>query len=267
MEIVKSVEAFSNVDGRFRFDHLIVIVRQNNAFYLAKCKDRKPQPLSELYDMQRLETEDRGPRVESTWTILPGLPAHDYYVKTPNLFAYGGSFDIEQQILREVKTCEVLRKNPHPNIATYYGCRATNGRVSGIYFKRYTSTLLEKVNPQNLNKSAFLYSGRPLVNDTIKACLSGIRAGIRHLHSLGIIHNDITPSNIMFDKDNTPVVTDFDSCRQVGESLHDTDTKRTHGWHAPEVKTASEQNDLDAFAELRTWLIGLSADDFLFKKG
>jgi serine/threonine protein kinase len=99
----------------------------------------------------------------------------------------------------------------------------------------------------------------------MKACLSGILAGIRRLHSLGLVHNDITPSNIMFDDDGTPVLIDFDSCRQVGELLRHTETKRTHEWHDPDVKTALEKNDLDAFAEVQTWLFGSTADEFLFK--
>jgi serine/threonine protein kinase len=96
-------------------------------------------------------------------------------------------------------------------------------------------------------------------------CLDGILAGIRHLHSLGIIYNDITPANIIFEEDDTPVIIDFDSCRKVGDLLHG--TKRTHGWHDPHIQTALEKNDLDAFGELQTWLIGSSADKFMFKGG
>jgi serine/threonine protein kinase len=266
-KIVDSREAFGTIDGRFQFDHTIVIAQQDNAYYIAKCKHRVPQAHSEFYDMRRLVIEDRGPKLESIWTVVQGVPDSDYFIKTPTLFAYDGSFDIEQQIRHEVKICEILRKNPHPNIATYYGCQASNGRVSGIYFKRYASTLQETVNPEHLNKFAFLTSGRPLVDDVAKAWLSGIRAGIQHLHSLDIVHNDVTPHNIMFDDDNKPVLVDFDSCRHVGQSLQGTQTKRTYGWYAPEVETALKENDLNALAELHTWLTGSLAEDFLFKSG
>ncbi|KAJ2891052.1 serine/threonine-protein kinase [Zalerion maritima] len=264
MEIIESSEAFKTVNGTFQFHCVKGIVRQDNVLYLAKWKDRRQKPFyfSQLYDVQLLETEDRGPEVRPSWMVVP---AYNCYVKTPSLFVYGGAADLEKRILREVETCEVLREHPHPNIASYYGCRDTRGRVSGLCFKQYTLTLLEKVNPKHLNKSAFLSSGRPLVNYGMKPCLDGILEGIRHLHSLGLVHNDITPSNIMFDDDGTPVLIDFDSCRYVGESLRDTETKRTHEWHDPDVKTAMEKNDLDAFAELETWLFGLSADEFLFK--
>jgi len=212
--------------------------------------------------MVRLETEDRGPKVEPTWTVLDSQ--HDGYIKTPNPWAYHKS-DLEQEILREVEMCEFLKSRSHPNIVLYRGCRSTNGRVSGICFKRYTPTLLGKVNPGCLNKSNFLSSGRLSVDKAIKACLNGILDGIYHFHSLGIIHNDIAPSNIMFEEDSIPVIIDFDGCRKVGESLHR--TKRMHGWHNPQVQTALENNDLDAFTELQTWSIGASTSMFLFKTG
>jgi hypothetical protein len=69
----------------------------------------------------------------------------------------------------------------------------------------------------------------------------------------------------MLKEDGTLVIIDFGSCRKVGESLES--TGRTYGWQDPDVRTALEKNDLDAFRELQTWLIGSSADDFLFKRG
>ena len=263
MEIVWSREAFKKVDGKLQFSYICIIVRQNNALYSAKWKDRfnGPHDLSQLSDVQQLVTENRGPEMRPDWALMQPLYC---YVKLPKLVEYA-SKDLENQILRGVEVCEVLRKHPHPNIASYYGCQESRGRVSGLCFKRYTSTLLEKVNPGYLNKFAFLSSGRPLVDDTVKASLDGILRGIRHLHSLGIVHNDITPANIMFAEDDSPVLIDFDSCREVGESLRDTGTKRTHEWHNPDDKTALKENDLDAFTELKTWLVGSVTDEFLFK--
>ncbi|KUJ14195.1 uncharacterized protein LY89DRAFT_698619 [Mollisia scopiformis] len=228
MEIIKSAEAFKKVEDAYKFSYLQLIVRKNGRLYCAKSPHRKPN-LSEIYDIELLETEDRDPKVKPTWTVLDS--PHEYYIKTPDLWAYS-SPHLEQQILREVEACELLKPHPHPNVAVYYGCRSTNGRVLGIF------------NPRYLSKSDFLTS-RLSVDDTTKACLDGIIAGIRHLHSLGIIHNDITPSNIMFKEDGTPVLNDFGSCRM----------------------TALENNDFDAFTELQTWLIGSSADKFLFKRG
>ncbi|SJL04266.1 uncharacterized protein ARMOST_07627 [Armillaria ostoyae] len=43
--------------------------------------------------------------------------------------------------------------------------------------------------------------------------------GIKHIHGLGLIHNDINPNNIMLDADGTLVIIDFDSCRRAGELM------------------------------------------------
>jgi hypothetical protein len=137
MEIVKSAEAFRKIDSAYKFSHLQLIVRKDGRLYTAKCPHREPN-LSELCDLEPLETEDRGPKVKPTWMVLD-FP-HDYYVKTLDLWAYT-SPNLEQRILREVEACEFLKLYPHPNIAIYRGCRSFNGRVSGFYFQRYTSTL------------------------------------------------------------------------------------------------------------------------------
>jgi hypothetical protein len=179
MEIVKSAEGFKKVNDVYKFSYLQLIVQKSGRLYRAKCP----------YDLELLQTEDRGPKVKPTWTVLDS--PYDYYVKTP---------DLEQQILREVETCEILSPPEHCLL--------------------WRLPKRQRANPRYLSKSDFLSSGRLLVDDTTIACLDGILAGIHHLHSLGLVHNDITPSNIMFEGDGTPVLIDFDSCRKVGESLH-----------------------------------------------
>ena len=264
MEIIQSSEAFKFAGNKLEFDCVKGIVRYNQIVYFGKWKDRRcpPRSLSELYDVKPVKTDDRGPAVQPSWTVAS---EQGYYIKTPSLFDYAGTLDLERQILREVETCEILGNHPHPNIASYGGCRETRGRVSGLCFKRYVSTLASKVNPRHLNKSAFLLSGRSHVDDTMRAQLDGVLGGIHHLHSLGLVHNDITPANIMLEEDGTWVIIDFDSCRHVGEVLRGTGVKRTYGWHDPDVTVSSEKNDLDALDELRVWLFGLSADEFLFR--
>jgi serine/threonine protein kinase len=262
MDIVKSVEGFKKVDNTFKFSYVRLIIRENGQLYTAKCPYRGPKR-EDLYDVELLHTEDRGPKVKSSWTVVES--PHNYYVKMPDLWSYTASSGLEERIQREVEICELLKGHPHRNIAMYQGCDVTRGRVSGICFKSYTSTLAEKLNPGHLCKAEFLSRGDLRADAATKQCLDGILAGIHHLHSLGIVHNDITPSNIMFEDDGTPVIIDFDSCQEIGESLNQ--TKTTHGWHDSEVQTALEKNDLDAFKALKNWLIGSSAEEFIFKAG
>jgi len=63
----------------------------------------------------------------------------------------------------------------------------------------------------------------------------GIRKGMRHLHSLGLIHNDISPYNVMVTEDDAPVLIDFDSCRDEGRKFGM--KAETMGWtdEAPEI--------------------------------
>jgi serine/threonine protein kinase len=103
-----------------------------------------------------------------------------------------------------------------------------------------------------------------LVTDKTISSLAGVLDGIQHLHSLDIVHNDINPANIMFDKDGTLVLIDFDSCRYIGETLSSTKTKRTHQRHDPSVDVSLEKNDRDAFQELRIWLIGSADESYNF---
>lgn len=258
MEVVQKNEAFKKIDGKMRFSYVRVFAQQDGLLYSGKWPHRSgsPKVLDDLQEVEQISTEDRGPEANATWSAV--------YVKTPSLLAYiDGKLD--EQIAREVEMCEILRKNPHPNIATYYGYQETHGRVSGLCFKRYKSTLLETVNPLRLGKSAFLSSKRELVREGMRDCLDGIWSAIIHLHSLGIVHNDVNPANIMLDEDGTFILIDFDSCRFIGEHLRITGTKRTHHWHDPVVEVSTPKNDLDALEDLRIWLAGSSDDDFIFK--
>jgi serine/threonine protein kinase len=69
---------------------------------------------------------------------------------------------------------------------------------------------MDMVNPNHLNKSMFILSeSRAAVRKEAAHYLHGIEAGIRHLHHLGRIHNDINPANIMISEDDPPVIIDF----------------------------------------------------------
>jgi serine/threonine protein kinase len=257
MEIIQKNEAFKRIDGKMRFSYVQIFAQQDGILYSGKWPNRQESPntLEELQELKPVPTEDRGPEIKTAWSAV--------FIKTPSLLAYVDG-NLEKRISREVETCETLRKNPHPNIAVYYGCNKSHDRVSGLCFKRYTSTLLEAVNPQHLNKAAFLSSGRDLVTESMKTGLQELLAAIKHLHLLGLVHNDINPANIMLDEEGKLILIDFDSCRNIGESLRDTETKRTPYWHDPTVDVSVEKNDIDAFKDLQIWLTGSTSEDFIF---
>lgn len=266
VEIVHFREKWARIDGVNHFLYTRYFVRENGILYYGITPDRwfVPRTIDQLEEVQRINTLDRGPRVEEGWAVISG---YGCYIKSPNLFMYLEGPNLESQIRREVEVCEILRQNPHPNIASYYGVREINGRVVGLCFKRYVSTLYHAVLPdgvRRMSKEEFRASDREMVDDKFIKALTGIMSAIRHIHSLGFVHNDITPSNIMLDERGIAKIIDFDSCRRIGENLRDTRTKRTVHWHDHSVQLAVEKNDLDAWQELRTWLIGDVDEPFLF---
>ncbi|KAJ5728599.1 uncharacterized protein N7483_003107 [Penicillium malachiteum] len=136
MEIIQKTESFKRIDGKIKFSYVQIFIRQDGILYSGKWTNRFNPPTT-------------GPRVIATWTIYIQAPDLTIYVKTPSLLAYTDE-DLESQITREIEACEILRRNPHSNIATHYGYQETDYRVSGLCFKKYTTTLLEAVNPQRL---------------------------------------------------------------------------------------------------------------------
>lgn len=267
MELLNAGECFELVDGRPKFSYTQVLFVRDGITYDAKSPDRNLRPgicPNNLQDIKPIPTEAyRRPLLPPGSTLAPeGL---GYYIKQPNLSSFGGNVDLGSLVLQELATCEVLRKHPHPNMAIYYGCVASGGRVTGLCFERYPETLLHKVNPGCLNKTMFIQSNdRTSAREMASRYLPGIEAGLRHLHGLAIIHNDLTPANIAITKDDTPVIIDFDSSSAPGTSLGK--TKRTHGWFDPDVCVSQESNDLDALAEIRVWLTASSGDKFQFKE-
>ncbi|KAL6697024.1 kinase-like domain-containing protein [Trichoderma pleuroticola] len=49
--------------------------------------------------------------------------------------------------------------------------------------------------------------------------MSGLRAAVDHLHSIGLAHNDINPANIMLDEGGEPELIDSGSCQPTGHHL------------------------------------------------
>ncbi|RKU46273.1 hypothetical protein DL546_006921 [Coniochaeta pulveracea] len=273
MEILKAQQCFERIDGGgIRFIYTQVLFRRDGLIFCAKHPQRRIGPgglaAEEFKDITAIHPEAYRPILPSGCTVAPPESISGCYVKQPNLIAYGVSGDLASYVLQELATCEIIRKNPHPNLAFYYGCVVSDdgGRVAGLCFKRYSVDLMQKLNPGHLNKSAFVTSDdRAAARKTASTrYLPGIEAGIRELHALGIVHNDLNPANVMITEDDTPVIIDFDSSTPPGVALDK--TRRTHGWFDPDVHVSRENNDLDALAELRVWLTGSSSEEFRFKE-
>lgn len=192
-------------------------------------------------------------------------PTIQLYMKRPNLLSYYPVDDtnkkrIAEEMLQEVKVCEMFRLQSHPSIAEYLGCEVNDDKITGICFKQYRQSLQQRLNPGHLNKREFARNSH-LDDVWCSNIIEGIKKGLDHIHARGLVHNDITPSNIMLDEQGTPIIIDFGSCRAKRESLED--VGHTYEWYDDGVKTASPSNDLDALAEMRAWMFG-KVDEFKF---
>jgi hypothetical protein len=167
---------------------------------------------------------------------------------------------------REVVTCELLRENPHHNIAEYRGVICSDElefdhpsglihvpfdaeRILKLVFKRYDCTLWDLVvHQQSVN---------------VEQCLQSVAAGISHMHSLGLVHGDIKPKNIFLSAEDGKdpeqslhyVIADFDSTHKAHSRIMLKSGELT--WTRPkhDGDYAEEDDDWYAFYQVKMWLV------------
>lgn len=189
---------------------MLILHRVGDDLYHASSTDRlrspseaKPEHLSNSI---LIPVAAFRPVFTLAFTRAPNALSPDVYVKKPRVLGYdrirnsGQPNRIAEDGIAEVEVCELLRLYPYPNVATYLGCQVSDNRISSICFAKYKITLMNAFNPRSYMKR-MSWSERQGRGDGYSRILEGIENGIRHLHSLGPVHNDINPSNIMLDKD------------------------------------------------------------------
>ncbi|KAE8146872.1 kinase-like domain-containing protein [Aspergillus avenaceus] len=240
--ITEQSEAFIEKDGDVVYDHTKIILRQGENYFSATVKERVPKPedldITSL-DMAHIPSEDFCPEFKHGITIAPDNLSNTY-IKRPSLVAWDPSHPktIGDLVRHEAEICEILKEHPHPNITKYLGCVVKDGRITGLCLVKYTSTLSEIL----AKSSAF---------ERAMYC-KDIERGVCHLHQLGLVHNDLNPTNIMMDG-NIPIIIDFDSCRRTGEKL--ASKAGTFGWEIEGAEFATPENDLYSLAKIRELML------------
>src|SRR5688572_4452939 len=110
-----------------------------------------------------------------------------------------------QMFLDEARLAAQLQ---HPNIAQVYDV----GRLGDSYF--FT---MEYVHGVTLRELMIAMAGRPMPMGAVLAIASGSAAGLHHAHErigvdgqpLGIVHRDVSPSNLMVSYEGHVKVVDF----------------------------------------------------------
>ncbi|KAF2458987.1 hypothetical protein BDY21DRAFT_384881 [Lineolata rhizophorae] len=200
IEILEKGAAFVEKGGDLEFSHTKLILKDGHQYFYAKTPRRcRSLPKIDIYtlELQPIPISHIWPLFTEQLTLAPEpLPANSF-VKQHSLLDYGdtpASTSLSTLLLNEAQIFEVLRKHPHTNIVEYHGCLVKDERIVGLGFVHYGCTLAELL------------------------CLNGIENGIQHIHSLGLIHCDITPDNILMDGANARIG-DFDSCHWEGTEL------------------------------------------------
>ncbi|TFY69268.1 hypothetical protein EVG20_g3215 [Dentipellis fragilis] len=228
------------------FGHTVVVFMRNGKLYRTRHPirmshaniDDLPLPEEPIPEEHFCGECQRDPL-----TIAPSPPPPDAFIKMPQPADYDPEYpkSLGQSLADEAEVYEILKAHPYPNICVYYGAVRQGDSLTALCLRRHTSSLADLVQ-----------QGAEL--DAAKV-LEGITAGVKHLHSLGLVHNDLNPDNIMLGEDEVPVLVDFDSCGRVGEPMGS--KGGTPGWERPwSVSTITEERDIYALELLDRFLRG-----------
>ncbi len=128
-----------------------------------------------------------------------------------------GEFERETGILSSLR---------HPNIVTVYDAGEADGR-------RFI--VMEHVEGRALRER--LQQG-PIGSREASRVGAAIAAALADAHAHGVLHNDVKPENILFDRNGEPRLTDFGTARITGETLDPTQSLEIMGtlpYMAPEL--------------------------------
>ncbi|KAJ8129876.1 hypothetical protein O1611_g3754 [Lasiodiplodia mahajangana] len=206
MEVVDSVERWKGTGEDLVFHDTIVILRQGSRHFFAR-QDGKARNinLDNLKSIEEIPETFMYTPLPDGLTQAPDPLPENVYIKRANMIHYYPGMNGCDDIVEEAKVYEKLRLHPHKNIARYHGCLVENGMFYALCIEKYPATLSQRQDD--------------LSTEDKKRIMRDIRSGVAHLHSLGLVHNDLNPSNIVLTDDGTAVIIDFDSCRPAGERI------------------------------------------------
>jgi serine/threonine protein kinase len=191
--------------------------------------------------LQQVPDERIYPLKTTDLSLVPEETRSQFYIKRPKLLCLDNETEaklLPQLLLSEAEMLQFLEQNPHPNIIRFHGCTINRGRITGIALEKH-SVILQ-----------YRHEDVPHPLD-IDACMHRIRAGVKHLHSLEIGHNDLNPTNIALDADDNPIILDFGSSRRFGERLL---SGGTSGWIDEDYSTSAQCHDESAMEKIEAWL-------------
>lgn len=252
-ELIKSYEVWNSTTEKL--DHTVVVWKENDDCYQSEYRST-----TKLFDFDSLSTSESTPipmhifkgRWHPSLTESPPVFPTDSFLKRPCILLPDdydankpGSWTPGDYLVKEAKVYEILKQHPHPNICVYYGCVRDVDHITAICLKQYGRRLMNAV-----------WESDPTLNHA--AILDGISKGLTFLHeTLGLVHNDINPANIMLDDAGNPVIIDFDSCIPIGEEVGLSGKAGTFGWTVEPMPTiALPENDIYGLKQIGEFMKG-----------
>src|SRR5260370_26574117 len=102
-----------------------------------------------------------------------------------------------EKVTRFLREAKVHARISHPNIVTFYHATQLDGQLV------MTTELVEGTTlAQRLELG-------PLSSEEAVTCFSQVLSGLAQAHALGVVHRDITPSNIILTPDGRAKLTGF----------------------------------------------------------
>ena len=248
-ELILELTAYDWIESHFV--EQCIYWKEDGLFFRSIYRSREAVDLDSLPKPDPIPMEDIRALWHEDLTVAPSPLPESSYVKVPDITTWEpdfGGWSVSKRFFAEVEMLEFLRKHPHPNICVYFGCSRDGNYIAGICIQRYPRTLKQAVeeNREGLDREAII---------------AGLTAGIEHLHSLGLVHCDIKPQNIMLDENNVPVIIDFGSCEREGQAM--VKGGGTPGWAKPSwmygpnsIRVAFKEKDLYAIGLIEKYLKG-----------
>lgn len=120
--------------------------------------------------------------------------------------------DDGEEFARLEKRTADLAQLDHPNVVKYHGCFRESGPFNDVHV-----IVLEFVEGESLRDRLSASPCGLGVDEAMRIAL-GLIDGLVYTSSLGLVHRDIKPGNVIVQPDGTPKLIDFEVARQEGSA-------------------------------------------------